>query len=67
MNVAQVIEELSKLPPYLPVRGFMSTVYVADEFGETEVHPVDTEAQEVTDIKWRGHDVCLECDGMCAG
>lgn len=66
MNVSQLIDELKKLPPYVPVRGYMTTVYVADEFGETEVHPVDTEAQEVTDVTWRGPDVVLECNGMCA-
>ena len=67
MNVAEVIEELKKLPAHLPVRAFMSTVYFADETGETEIHPVAEEAQEVTAIHWRGHDVCFDCDGMCAG
>ena len=66
MNVAEVIEELKKYPPYLPVRGFMSTVWLPnDPIGDLELHPTSEEAQEVTSIQWRGPDVVLDCDGMC--
>ena len=66
MTVSEVIEELKKYPAHLPVRAFMSCVYFADEAGETEIHPTDAEAQEVTTVTWRGHDVCMDCNGMCA-
>lgn len=66
MNVQQVIEELQKLPQHLPVRGFNTLIHFADESGETEITPCDSEAQEVSNVQWRGHDVVLECGGMCA-
>jgi hypothetical protein len=66
MNVSEVIEALQKLPPHLPVRAVMSTVFYGDEFGEIEINPDSSEAQEVTAIQWRGHDVLFDCDGMTA-
>ena len=66
MNVSQLIEELQRYAPHLPVRGFMTCIYVGDELSEIEITPTHEEAQEVTNVVWRGKDVCLECDGMVA-
>ena len=66
MNVTEVIAELQKLPGHLPVRAFNSLIIDSDEGGGFEVHPTEIDAQEVTAIHWRGYDVCLDCDGMCA-
>ena len=68
MTAAELIAELQKLPPYTTVRGYMSTVMLPnDPLGEIEAHADEEQAQEVTGVKWRGFDVVLECDGMCAG
>lgn len=68
MTVQQLIAELAKLPPHLPVRGFMSTVTLTnDPLEDIELHPSADEAQEVTSVTWRGYDVCLDCDGTAAG
>ena len=70
MNVKELIEELQKLPPHLPVRGYMTCVSVLPDGDKvTEYHEIecaDTEAQEVGKVEWRGYDVCLECSGMAA-
>lgn len=66
MNIGEVIEELKKYPAHLPVRGFMTCVYYSDEHGESEINPDSTEAQEVTDIQWRGKDILLACGGLVA-
>ena len=66
MNAKQVIEELSKYPGFLPVRGFMTCVITGDAEGEFEITPEEAEAQEVTDVKYRGLDIVLECGGIAA-
>ena len=66
MNVKDLIEELQKLPPHLTVRGINGLIHFADEIGETDIYPSEEEAQEVVGIRWRGHDVLLECTGICA-
>lgn len=67
MNVAQLIEELSKLPQHLPVRGYMTCVTVMEDTPTPhDIHPASVEAQEVTNLQWRGYDVVLECGGIAA-
>jgi len=74
MNVAEVIEELQRLPPHTPVRAVMGLVVVSPDEAKViagcrdygEVMPADDEAQEVTAIRWRGFDVLLDCDGTAA-
>lgn len=64
MNVRDLIAELSKYPPHLPVVGCMPLDQIEDCYGDCITIGGETNSQEVFDVKFRGHRILLECGRM---
>lgn len=60
MNVQQVIEELQKWPPYVPVRVVSGDVYFADEAGETLIPLCIEDATEADVVSGQGGFVLIQ-------
>lgn len=60
MNVEQLIAELRKHPPHLPVRVVPSEVYFADENGESNISLCVEDATEADEVSWQGGFVLIQ-------
>ena len=54
MTAAEIISELMKFPPHLPVRVVTQEVFIADELGETMITLCENDATEADYVTYQG-------------
>ncbi len=64
MTVAELIAELQKHPPHMPVTAFIPTIDGDNELGYFVYEMTQAESREITDVRFEGRFIALEADGM---
>ena len=60
MTAAEIIAELIKFPPNLPVRVVTQSVYHADESGESQITLCEQDATEADYVRYEGNHVLIQ-------
>jgi len=60
MTVADLIEDLKKMPQRLPVRVVLSEVYIKDESGETMMPLCINDASEAAYVRHEGSFILIQ-------
>lgn len=60
MTAAEIIAELQKFPPHLPVRVVTTEVYHADELGESQITLCEEDATEADFVSYQGTHILIQ-------
>ena len=60
MTAAEVIAELMKFPPHMPVKVVTSECYFADESGESQITLCEEDATEADYVRYQGNHILIQ-------